>query len=531
MGFRLHAANAYFYQMRTQSYIANAKEIRKADQIMISEYDFPGLLLMESAGKQCADWILQHFPEKQLYVVLAGPGNNGGDGLVIARFLSNAGKVVVLLHSHDADRYQGDAKTNWEALKGAGIQIEKLPYEIPKALYGAAQNCLVIDALLGTGIKNELQGQIAELISTFQEIKAPIVAIDLPSGLDADTGEAVNQPLRAMATLTFQLPKVCHWVEPAASYCGDIVCFDIGIWPHVTESLAIKRALITSEYCRSLLKKRPKDGHKGTFGHGMVVGGSKAYPGAVALSGMATLQVGAGLATIFTTASARCAVYQDRPELMVNAWGKGDEAWLTKDAIGLLEESLAGKAAIAVGPGMGNEPESAELLQSLLKKWSKPLVIDADGLNQIASAPELWAEVSQWSILTPHPGEMKRLMPGFDVNNRRLEAAEKLSQQKQVIVVLKGAGTIVAMPNGRSFVNPTGNAGMATGGSGDVLTGVILGLLAQGYSPEDASTLGVYLHGLAGDLCAVEQGAAEAVTASGILGKLGAALAQIRLEK
>lgn len=506
-------------------YLCNTAEMRRADQVMIEEYGFPGLLLMEAAGRKSAEWILARYPGRALYLVLAGPGNNGGDGLVIARYLHLAGKHVEILLSQDPQGYKGDAHANWKALQGARLTFHQWPCDLPLGLQAHPEQCVVIDALLGTGVSSQLRGSIAELMEAVSQYRhCEVVAIDLPSGLSADTGQCINPPLTASATLTFQCPKVCHYVTPAASHCGEVVVMDIGIWPAILAELGIQRRLLDVESCRELYRQRPSAGHKGTFGHALVVGGSKAYAGAIALSGLAALRMGAGLCTVFTTESARCAVYDQRPELMVGAWGDLSTAWLTVDALPRFKEALPGKTALGMGPGMGNEPETATFLQGVLQAWQRPLVIDADGLNILASEPELWRYVPQGSILTPHPGEMARLMPGTDVIHQRLEAAERLAHQKQVVVVLKGAGTVIALPNGRTYVNTSGNAGMATGGSGDVLTGMMVGLLAQGYSPEQAALLGVYLHGAAGDLCLGRCGAQESVTATGIAMEIGFAV-------
>jgi ADP-dependent NAD(P)H-hydrate dehydratase / NAD(P)H-hydrate epimerase len=504
-------------------YLCDSTQIRKADQTMAQGFEFPGLLLMETAGRKSADWILAHYPDRRLYLILAGPGNNGGDGLVISRYLHLAGKSVAILLSHPPEHYQGDALVNWNALKGANVPHGVWPCELPADYREHPQECLLIDALLGTGIQGKLKGAAATLIAAFGETGAPVVAIDLPSGLNADTGRIENAPIRATATLTFQCPKICHYLIPAANACGEVTTLDIGIWPKVMASLGIKRHLLDSDACRAIYHQRPSDGHKGVFGHALLVGGSRAYAGAIALSGMAALATGAGLATIFTTESARCAAYGHGAELMVKAWGTQDTAWLSAEALPEFRDACRGKHALAIGPGLGNEPETCTFMQGVLQAWAQPLVIDADGLNMLSSEPELWRHVPQGSILTPHPGELARLLPGKDVHDERLEMAEHLALQKQVVVVLKGKGTVIAFPDGKTYVNTSGNAGMATGGSGDVLTGMLAALLAQGYPPPSAALLGVFLHGLAGDICAEMTGSQESVTASGILAAIGAA--------
>jgi hydroxyethylthiazole kinase-like uncharacterized protein yjeF len=507
--------------------ILTSAQMRKADAAMVAEYGFPSILLMESAGRKAAEWLLQHRPDTHIYYVLVGPGNNGGDGLVVARYLQAAGKTVQMLLSTDPSQFKGDALVQWQALQGAGVYKRIWPYRLERTLETHPQDYLLIDALLGTGVQDALRGPVAEIIAAFAKLQIPTVAIDLPSGLSADTGQQINAVLPAQATLTFQRPKVCHHVHPAAASCGEVVTLDIGIWSAVMFSLGIRRFVLDLGLCQRFYQHRPDDGHKGTFGHALCVGGSRAYAGAIGLSGLAALQVGAGLSTVFTTETARCAVYAGRPELMVCAVGDDQTDWLGAEALPALQACLVGKAALALGPGLGNEAPTCNFVQGLLQAWGRPLVIDADGLNVLASEPELWRYVPQGSILTPHPGEMARLMPGFDVRHQRLEAAEHLAAQKQVIVVLKGAGTIVAMPDGKTYVNTSGNQGMATGGAGDVLTGMLAGLLAQGYAPATATLLGVYLHGRAGDICAAAVGAPEAVTASGIAAAIGKAFAEV----
>jgi ADP-dependent NAD(P)H-hydrate dehydratase / NAD(P)H-hydrate epimerase len=527
----LHFPDAFicpFAQILLKMMIANTSQIRKADAMMISEYAFPSLLLMETAGRKAAEWLLQHRPETYIYYVLIGPGNNGGDGLVIARYLHAAGKTVQMLLSADPAQFKGDALLQWHALQGAGVYHRIWPCSLEGTLQGRPQDYLLIDTLLGTGVQAELRGSVAEIIAEFARFKIPTIAIDMPSGLNADTGECRNEVLPAQATLTFQCPKVCHVVHPAAASCGEIVTLDIGIWPSVMLKLGIQRFLLDADMCRHLYQQRPADGHKGTFGHALSVGGSKAFAGAIALTGMAALQAGAGLSTVFTTETARCAVYAGHAELMVATADLPDAAWLEADALPALLAKLSSKNALALGPGLGNEAPTCDFVKGLLQAWGRPLVIDADGLNVLSSEPELWRYVPQYSILTPHPGEMARLMPWHDVKLQRIETAEHLAAEKQVIVILKGAGTIVALPSGKTYVNTTGNDGMATGGAGDVLTGMLVGLLAQGYTPEVAARLGVYLHGRAGDLCRDLLGAAEAVTASGIAGQIGRAIAELR---
>lgn len=480
--------------------LANSQQIRNADRIQIEERGFPGILLMENAGRLCAEHLQRKYATQQSFLILAGPGNNGGDGLVIARYLHLAGCEVQVLLSHTPERYQGDAAINYRIISELPIPLLFRAEENPEDIVASfAESPVLVDALLGTGINDELREPVAGIIAEFRAMELPCVAIDLPSGLSADTGEPINEPIPAEMTLTFQLPKVCHCVTPAAMFCGEVITLDIGLWPEVIEQLNIQRWLIDQDHWAQHQQRRTRDAHKGLFGHVLVAGGSRHMAGSIAMTAFSALRAGAGLATVVTPGSCRQTVLNHVPEAMVLGAGDEDMFTLGVAAIEIFDQALAGKQAVCLGPGLSRETDTHEFLEAVLPMIQVPLVLDADALNLLAEAPELWAMIPEKTILTPHPGEMKRLTGLDTVNQRRLESAERLAQDRQVTVVLKGAGTIVATPDGRSFVNTTGNPGMATAGSGDVLTGVIGSLLAQGYAPETAATLGVYLHGQAGD--------------------------------
>lgn len=486
---------------------------------MIEEHGFPGLLLMETAGRKSAEFILQHFPNRSLYLILAGPGNNGGDGFIIARYLHEAGRNVQILLSHPPEKFKGDALVNYQALQGADIPTVSWN----SAPFLPAEGCLIIDALLGTGIREAPRGPIADIIQEYMDLGQTCVAIDLPSGLNADTGLIYPgfTPIPADYTLTFQCAKVCHYITPASNHCGKVVTIDIGIWPEVMEGLEIQRFVLDGNEASALWRQPAIDTHKGQQGHALLVGGSRLYAGAIALSAHAVLHAGGGLSTALTVEQARMAVYASGPEVMVKAFaGESLDEVDPQEAIDFIKG--LNPSAMGIGPGM--DRKAAVLLAALLQHFPEtPMVLDADALNILSENPKLWAEVPKNTILTPHPGEFKRLAGADSSPEDRLNAAEKLAREKQVVVVLKGANTVIASPSGETFVNASGNPGMATAGSGDVLTGTIASMLAGGYSPFEAAALGVYTHGLAGDLSARESGQAG-VTASGIMRKLGQAI-------
>ena len=480
--------------------LANANQIRRADQIQISEYDFPGVILMENAGALTAARILEIFVAKSDFLVLAGPGNNGGDGLVIARHLHLAGKNVKLLLSHEAGRYQGDALINWEILRHLPVEVRQWNEKTgPEMLKSFPHPPLLIDALLGTGIESQLRAPISAMIEFFRDQALETVAIDIPSGLNASSGELINEVIPATHTFTFALAKICHYLHPASEFCGMVEVVDIGIWPNVIDTLDIKRRLVDHDWARTYLRQRPLHGHKGTFGHVLLVGGSRDMAGAMSLSALAALRGGAGLVTVFGPESVRLPLLSNVPEAMCLAMPDQPHGGLGEADAEAFTEALKGKDAVVIGPGLGANTETLNFLKKILPQIHLPTVIDADGLNLLALDPSLWESLPETCILTPHPGEIRRLLTSPNAITHRLEAAEKLARDKERIVILKGRHSLSCLPDGSTFVNLSGNPGMATAGSGDVLAGLLGALLAQQYPASIAAPLGVWLHGYAGD--------------------------------
>ena len=410
-----------------------------------------------------------------------------------------------VLLSHPPDSYGGDALSNFQLLAQLPCSCCVWP-EVPDR-----PPDLIVDALLGTGVQAALRSPIAEMIPYFQSSTCPVVAIDLPSGLDASSGRVCDIPLRASQTFSFQLSKVCHYVWPAAGYCGEVEVLDIGIWPEVISGLGISREGVDAQWLRSHYLPRDPDGHKGKYGHVLLVGGSSSMPGAMALACMGALYGGAGLLTTFTPEAARYSIQAHVPEAMcVASFGEV----LCEDDEPRFKELLSGKSVVVMGPGMGTSPESLAFMQKALPHINVPLLLDADALNALAIEKGLWEHLPAETLLTPHPGEMARLCGRSDVQSQRLEAVEAFAQEKKFTIVLKGAGSITALPDGKSYINTSGNPGMATGGTGDVLAGLIAALWAQGYGT-DAAPLGAFLHGVAGDIVAAEAGQ-EGLSASAL---------------
>ena len=478
-------------------YLSNTEQIRKADEIMIQEMDFPGILLMEEAGKKSAEKLVELYSTQEDFIVLVGPGNNGGDGWVIARYLYLWGKHVQVYCSHDPLRLQGDARINFEIVRHLPIAYGIWNPQHSERILDEGEPPVLIDALLGTGIRDTLRDPIATLIEYWEEKSIPVVAIDLPSGLSADSGGLINAVLPAAHTLTFQLPKICHYVYPAASMCGEVHVLDIGIWDPVIQQLGIQREVLDDLFVQDAYHNRLVNTHKGNFGHALVIGGSASMAGAIAMTAEAVMRTGAGLCTVFCPEGIGPVMNTRLPEVMCV---EGEGPFFSSEDVETLLELLPGKNVVIVGPGLGKEDDTFDFFGKLLEEVQVPIVIDADGLNLLSELEAFESYLGPDTILTPHPGEMQRLM-GLPVQPRRIEHAEQFVRDTASILVLKGAGTIVALPDGNTYVNPTGNPGMATGGSGDVLTGIIGGLIAQGYSPAVAAPLGVYLHGKDGRLC------------------------------
>lgn len=513
-------------------YIVTAEEIKRAEEIMAKEYAYPSLILMETAGRLCAEAIIHEYPNTHHFLVMCGPGNNGGDGMVIARYLQKVGRIVKILFATDPENYKADAAINYQIIKKLGIPYFIFGDKFLSEFHQHIAESIIVDALLGTG-KSEIREPIPTIINKFRSVPNDIVAIDVPSGLNPDTGQIIFQPLKCAITLALQLPKYCHYITPASNFCGQVRVIDIGIYQHIFEKMDIKSHLITPNVLYSWYRPREKETHKGTYGHVYLAGGSQGKAGAIALAARAAIEVGAGLSTAFIPSSAACAFHRSTLEGMSIPYGSGNVAYLNEPSAEVFASYLDNKNVVAIGPGLGNNADTTAFLKKALfnVQMSKlPLILDADAINILADHPELWAFVPENTIITPHPGEMSRLLKQADIQTKRLEYAKLLAHEKKVIVVLKGAGTIIAFPNGETWLNEIGNPGMATAGTGDILTGVIAGLLAQGYSPKQAAIMGVAFHAKAGDIVA-ELFGMEGVTASKILRYISPAIQEILFGK
>jgi NAD(P)H-hydrate epimerase len=501
--------------------LATAAEMRRADRSATERYGVPSLLLMENAGRGAADALerVQGPVRGRRIAVVCGKGNNGGDGFVVARHLLGRGaRVTAWLVGRTAE-VQGDARVNLEALRRAGETVtEAAEADGPafgrlRAELGAAD--LVVDALLGTGVRGAATGSIASAIEAVNAAAGagrPVCALDLPSGLPSD-GEAPEGPVvRARVTVTFGLPKLGLVLPAGAAHAGRVEIADLGI-PREWLGEGIPTALLEAADARAALPPRSTDAHKGSYGHLLVVAGSVGRTGAAVLACLGALRVGTGLVTCAIPASQQPVVAAQLPEPMTEPLPETAARTLSAKAIERVVELLSRMDAVALGPGVGLDPETQAAVQVLVRDGERPMVVDADALTALAGRPGLCREAPAPRLLTPHPGEAARLLgcSVTEVQKDRLASARRLAAESGAVVALKGAGTVVASPDGRAMLNPTGNPGMATGGTGDVLTGVAGGLLAQGVAPVAALSAAVYLHGLAGDLAAEARGEAGLV--------------------
>ncbi len=464
-----------------------AEQVRELDRMAIEECGIDGLTLMTRAGRAAFDWLRLHWPAAEKLVVLCGPGNNGGDGYVVARLAREAGLKPIILTVDGAREPGGHAGRAREAALRAGVSEAGFS---PAAL---VHTDLVVDGLLGTGLSGKVRGKFREIIEAVNAVSVPVLALDIPSGLGADTGKVLGVALKAEATVTFIALKQGLLTGDGPEQCGTVRFDSLGVPSSVYSRLQPSAHRLGPELLDEVFKRRPRNAHKGLYGHVLVVGGDRGMAGAARLAAEGAGRVGAGLVSVATRREHAALINAVHPEVMSHGVEGGSE----------LAPLLKRASAVAIGPGLGRAAWGREMLARVLAT-GKPLVVDADALNALAAEPVRRAE---W-VLTPHPGEAGRLL-GWEagaVQAERFEAVQSIQQQYGGVVVLKGSGTLVADENGTVSVCTAGNPGMASGGMGDLLTGIIAGLLAQGLGLADAARAGVCLHGAAGDRAAAEAG-------------------------
>ena len=511
--------------------VLSAAQMREADKRAINDIGLPSLVLMENAGRQTVAAMEAMYADlSERHVgVLCGRGNNGGDGFVVARTLAQRGVDVSVFLVGRVAEVRGDARVNLEILGRLGLTvIEVADSQAWELHFSELSDCkLIVDAIFGRGLNSPVAGLIESVIADVNASGIPVVAVDLPSGLSADSHEPIGPCIDAGLTVTLAAPKLPLVLPPAETHAGDIVIADIGIPAEVIDGLEGPRVdLLTRASMRELITPRTPDTHKGDYGRVLVIAGSKGKTGAAHLAAVGALRSGAGLVTVATPNSCLPVVAAMAPEYMTEPL---DEAMNGLDPDNVDHLIGIARDVIAIGPGLGQEEGTREFVKQMVDRASMPLVVDADALNAFASDPDrLTGREGRDVIITPHPGEMARLvgMSTDEVQASRLEIARNFAVAHHVYVVLKGHRTLIATPDEKVFINPTGNPGMATGGTGDVLSGMIAAWLAQLLDAEAACKLAVYLHGMAGDLAEADEGEVS-MTATDLAGHIGDAIMEI----
>lgn len=491
--------------------LATAEEMRRLDQAAIKDYAIPSILLMENAGIAVVSAMAKRYGTLagKTVTILAGPGNNGGDGLVIARHLSQKQALVHLILMASEDTWTGDARANLHIVQAMGLPLHVVPDLWQE---GALQElcdrsfCLV-DALFGTGLTREITGRFAQAVQAMNSSPAPVVAVDIPSGIDADQGRVLGVSVRADLTVAMGLAKVGMALYPGRELCGAVTVADISIPRQAVDAASLSHHLLDHDIL-ALLPPRPATGHKGTFGHLLLAAGCRGKTGAALLAAQGALRSGVGLVSMAAPEQLLPIFATALPEAMTLPL-PGTATHLTGEHFPTISSSLVDKKALVMGPGMGVRGDTGELVDRLYRECPLPMVVDADGLNLLAASTQKNFPVAAGArVLTPHPGEMSRLcsLSAKEVQHDRIGRTRNLAHRLGAVVVLKGAATVVASPDGKVAVNTSGNPAMATGGTGDVLAGVIGSFLAQGLSAWEAACLGVFIHGRAGDLAADRSG-------------------------
>jgi hydroxyethylthiazole kinase-like uncharacterized protein yjeF len=512
--------------------VLNAAQMREADRRTIDDVGIPSMVLMENAGRQVVATMEATFDglADMRIAVVCGRGNNGGDGFVVARTLLQRGFDVGVFLIGESASLKGDARTNWQVLRNLDVDVVELRDAATWELRGTdvLGADVIVDAMFGTGLHSPLTGLAQTIVEDINAANAPVVAVDIPSGLSADSVDVAGPAIRATLTVTMGSPKLPLVLPPAEGHAGSLVIADIGIPASVIDHVDGPWVeILTKDTVRPLIAARAQDSHKGDYGRVLVVSGSRGKTGAAYLAAMSALRSGAGLVTVAAPASCVAAIASLGAEFMTEPLDETPEGTIAFEALDRVLD--LGADIIAVGPGLGRAPSTAAFVQGLVERAGVPLILDADALNAFAGdSDRLMGRDDVSLVITPHPGEMARLLGVSveDVQQHRLDVARDFASSHRVHVVLKGHRTIVATPEGKAFINLTGNPGMATAGSGDVLTGMIAGWFGQSLDADSACRLAVYLHGAAGDLAEADEGEV-ALIAGDLIDRLGDAVLEL----
>ncbi len=520
--------------------VVTAEEMRGIDEKTIKKYGIPASTLMERAGLAVAVRIRELFDRKKV-IVLSGAGNNGGDGIVIARNLYNWGWHVKALLIAKEHQLSPDCLAQYKIAREIGVPLEFRRVLSDKDIHGA----VVVDALLGTGINKPVRPPLSDIIAFLNKSDVPVVSVDIPSGISSDDGQINGAAVFADHTVTFGLPKRGHFLHPGAEHTGHLIVEDIGFPPELLHAKSLKTQTIEKDDASFLLPERPSYSHKGDYGHVLIIAGSTGKTGAAFMAAKACLRSGAGLVTIGVPETLLSVFQQRATEEMILPLPDDGQGILADAASANVMEFLSKRGdVLAIGPGLSSGPGITNMILTILKSVTTPMVLDADAINAIAGHTDILSKVRAPVIFTPHTGEMARLLDKDlsagnservaawkarkqTIENNRIASALAFSRDTGANLILKGVPTIIGDPEGKTFINTTGNPGMATAGSGDVLTGMVAALLSQSMSPLDASILAVYLHGLAGDLAASEKGM-HSLIATDIIEKIPEAFLRLK---
>ncbi|GMQ56862.1 NAD(P)H-hydrate dehydratase [Vallitalea sediminicola] len=489
--------------------VVKSYEMKEIDRYTIEEIGIPGIVLMENAAMSVVSETIQILKGSRHVVICCGIGNNGGDGFAIGRILSCNNIKATIIIIGDSSKIKGDAKINYDIARKLDIDIyeyktEKQRSEIKKLI----NDCDVIyDAIFGTGLCREITGQYLEVINMMNSTNAYKVAVDIPSGVNADNGQILGTSVCADKTVTFCLPKVGLLLYPGANYVGDLVVGDIGIPNISVDRINSGTSIMDDNLAKYFMPNRVKMSHKGTYGKVLIIAGTRNMIGAAVMTSLAAYRTGAGLVKSFIEESVSNVITTKVPEAVIDTYNRDNDK-LSREDKGKLLEMLKWADTIAIGPGLGNDNITREMLEIVISNFGKTVVIDADGINALSKDVDILNKRNCEVIITPHLGEMSRLT-NYDIDeitNNTIKVAQEFSKEYKITCILKSARTIISSPNGMININIYGNSGMATAGSGDVLTGIVVSLLGQGINVSDAAILGVYIHSKAGDRAKDDKG-------------------------
>lgn len=499
--------------------ILSAAQTREADEFTIAHEPVASIDLMERAAGECTRWILEKRGDAFRYLVICGNGNNGGDGLAIVRQLKAKNREVEVFIVRVAEKDSADFSENLQRLETN--KISSVIIKDAEEIVFPKESFVIIDALFGSGLSREPEGLAAKVIAKMNSISADKISIDIPSGLfgDDNSANSYKHVVRATHTLSFQHPKLAFMFAENSAFVGNLTVLDIHLHPDFIFNAATTFHYITHDFAKHLFKQRSRFSHKGNFGHALIVAGSEGKMGAAVLCAQACLRSGAGLLSVNIPSAGNVIMQASVPEAMLQL---NESEKIISGRIKPGPKTDFEYSAIGMGPGIGTEKETVQSMKLLLNEYDGPLVLDADAINILADNKTWLAFLPKGTILTPHPGEFDRLADKHTTGFARMKSQRELAAKNGIYIVLKGAHTSIACPDGSVFFNSSGNPGMATGGSGDVLTGIITGLRAQGYHPQAACILGVYIHGLAGDIAASVQ-SENGMIAGDIVDQIGGA--------